>query len=196
MIEIRCVSGDEVEPWLGALARLRIRVFREFPYLYEGSESYERQYLESYAKSRLGLVVLAVQADRVVGASTAMPLTDADQAFQQPFLDAGVLPQSVCYFGESVLEPSERGKGLGHRFFDERERHALGHGFSTAAFCSVIREPSHPLRPADFRDHHAFWIKRGYRQNPDLVATLGWRQIDQGPHEVVNQLVFWQKSLR
>lgn len=195
MIEIRSISGSEVEPWLGALASLRIRVFREFPYLYDGSEPYERQYLETFSKSRRSLVVLAIRDGKVVGASTAMPLADADEAFQSPFLEAGIDPRPICYFGESVLEPAERGQGIGHRFFDAREAHARHHGFSTTAFCAVVRAPEHPLRPAGYRDLHEFWSKRGYREAPALVASLAWRQIDHDASEVLNRLVFWQKSL-
>ena len=36
-VEIRPVSGIAVEPWLDELADLRIRIFRDYPYLYDGS---------------------------------------------------------------------------------------------------------------------------------------------------------------
>lgn len=35
-VEIRPVTGIAVEPWLDELAKLRIEVFRDFPYLYGG----------------------------------------------------------------------------------------------------------------------------------------------------------------
>ncbi len=45
-VEIRPVTGIAVEPWLDALAQLRIAVFRDYPYLYDGDLSYERRYLD------------------------------------------------------------------------------------------------------------------------------------------------------
>ena len=45
-VEIRPVSGIAVEPWLDELADLRIRIFRDYPYLYDGSVEYERDYLD------------------------------------------------------------------------------------------------------------------------------------------------------
>ncbi len=43
--QLRQLHGQELGPWLDVLGKLRIRVFREFPYLYDGSLEYERDYL-------------------------------------------------------------------------------------------------------------------------------------------------------
>ncbi|HEY0251254.1 MAG TPA: GNAT family N-acetyltransferase, partial [Kofleriaceae bacterium] len=106
------VSGAAIEPFLPALAELRIAVFREFPYLYVGSLDYEREYLQHYADSPQSVVVLAREGDRVVGASTAMPLAlHADDAMPA-LVRAGYDPDQVFYFGESVLDREFRGRGL------------------------------------------------------------------------------------
>ena len=52
------LSGAALEPWLDGLGRLRISVFREYPYLYDGTLEYERDYLKTYARSQESLVVL------------------------------------------------------------------------------------------------------------------------------------------
>ena len=46
-LEIRNVHGPELEPFIDGLGRLRIAVFREYPYLYDGSLDYEREYLKA-----------------------------------------------------------------------------------------------------------------------------------------------------
>src|ERR1044071_5500516 len=74
-IRIERATGAAMERYLAALAALRIGVFREYPYLYEGSPAYEHEYLASYAGSPASLVVVACDGDRVVGAATALPLT-------------------------------------------------------------------------------------------------------------------------
>lgn len=40
-MEIRTVAGEELVAAIPALARLRMTVFRDYPYLYDGSEAYE-----------------------------------------------------------------------------------------------------------------------------------------------------------
>jgi len=37
LIGLREFAGSEVGPWLADVARLRMRVFGEYPHLYEGS---------------------------------------------------------------------------------------------------------------------------------------------------------------
>lgn len=184
------VRGSAALPWLDALAELRIRVFRDFPYLYDGSLDYERGYLAEYAASTDSLIVLALDDKRVVGCSTGLPMVDADPAFQRPFVDAGCALQDVFYFGESVLDAAWRGRGIGHRFFDEREAHARQLGFPITTFCAVQRPPDHPLRPADYRPLDSFWRKRGYRPRTDLVTRFGWKDIDQA-RETHKSMQFW-----
>ena len=63
-VEIRPVTGIAVEPWLDELAKLRIEVFRDFPYLYEGDLAYERRYLDRYAQSDQSVFVLALEFNK------------------------------------------------------------------------------------------------------------------------------------
>lgn len=194
MVEIFSATGAALRPYLPEAARLRMEVFREFPYLYDGTEEYERGYLSSYSNSTNGVIVLAIRSGSVIGVSTGLPLAEADPAFQKPFLDTGWDVHSIFYFGESVLAVSERGQGIGHRFFDEREKHAASLGYSVTAFCAVERPADHPLRPQDYRSNDAFWTRRGYQKMPDLHTELEWQQVDQPEQETRNRLVFWLKA--
>jgi hypothetical protein len=123
-LEFRTVAGADVPPFIPALARLRIAVFRDWPYLYEGSQASEERYLRIYAESPQAAVVLALDGAEVVGASTCLPLTDETGNVQAPFRAAGIVIDRVFYFGESVLLSPYRGVGAGVRFFTEREAHA------------------------------------------------------------------------
>ena len=122
--QVKCVFGEEAASHAADLARLRIAVFREYPYLYDGDMAYEKYYIQQYVQSPGSVIVLAMDGDTIVGASTALPLADETQAFKQPFIEQGIAPAKVFYFGESVLLPAYRGQGIGHRFFDQREAHA------------------------------------------------------------------------
>ena len=192
-VEIRPVSGIAVEPWLNELADLRIRVFRDYPYLYDGSPAYERDYLDRYARSEQSLFVLALEFNRLIGAATALPLTDADPEFMAPFEQYGPAPERVFYFGESVLLPDYRGEGIGHRFFDLRELYARDFGFDVTAFCAVVRDPDHPARPGDYRSLEPFWEKRGYRPAPSLTARFPWRDLGED-EETEKTMRFWLRE--
>ncbi|MCZ8063332.1 GNAT family N-acetyltransferase [Silanimonas sp.] len=187
---VRIVRGAEVGPFLPDLARLRIGVFREWPYLYAGNEAYERAYLEVYVRSPDSLFVLAMDGGRIVGASSGLPLADDAEAFRAPFEAAGIDIARVFYFGESVLLPEYRGRGLGHAFFDAREAHAAALGrFDWTAFCAVDRDTSDPRRTPDYRGNEALWGKRGYVRRDDLRCTLGWPEAE-GGLDVAHTLTF------
>lgn len=186
--------GPDIAPYLQDVARLRVAVFRNWPYLYQGDEAYEREYLAAYANTPDSLFVLAMEGGRVIGASTGLPLSDAGDAFQQPFAKAGIAVEEVFYFGESVLLPHYRRRGIGHAFFDHREAHARALGrFRRTAFCAVDRDEADPRRPAGFRPNDGFWRKRGYARREGMTMCLPWFETGQG--EIVHTLTFWLRSL-
>ncbi len=176
------------------MARLRIAVFRAWPYLYQGTPEYEAEYLQTYLRSPESLSVLVYDGEQVVGASTALPLSHETEAFTAPFLRTGRAVEEFCYFGESVLLPEYRGQGWGVRFFEEREAHARRLGYARSCFAAVERPPDHPLRPADYVPLNEFWIRRGYRQELSLATTFAWQDVDQ-QHETDKPMIFWLKTL-
>ena len=196
MVQLERLGAHDVERHLGALAALRIAVFREYPYLYDGTLAYEERYLRGFAGSPASTLIVARDGERVVGASTAMPLTaHGDRDVMVPALArAGYTAERVYYFGESVLLAAYRGHGIGHRFFDLREEAAREHGFTVAAFCAVERGEDDPRKPHDYVPHDAFWTKRGYVRRPEAVALFRWTDV--GEHaESQKPMVFWTKEL-
>ena len=176
-------------------AGVRMRVFHEFPYLYEGTLEHEREYLQTYCKAANAFLFAVYDGEKMIGATTCIPLKDEVEEVWQPFLDAGMDIDKIFYFGESVLLPEYRGMGLGHRFFDEREAHVRSFGtYRYMAFCAVNREANHPLKPDDYRPNDAFWIKRGYSKNPDLVCSMSWLDIGETA-KTKKSLTFWMKAL-
>jgi GNAT superfamily N-acetyltransferase len=177
-----------------ALSALRIRVFRDWPYLYEGSADYEAEYLAEFIAEAGSVLAIAEDDGTIIGAATASPMTGQKPEFKAPLLDSGIDVTRLFYFGESVLLPQYRGQGIGHKFFDARESAALAAGANAAAFCAVVRPDDHPLRPHEQRDLHPFWRARGYRPAHGLTVTLAWQDVDQ-PSESDHQMQYWVRSL-
>lgn len=192
-IVTRVLTGKALAAALEDVARLRIRVFRDFPYLYDGDEDYERDYLRAY-QSPGAVVVAAMDGDRVVGAATGAPMADHAADFAAAFADRPEPLDQIFYCAESVLLPEYRGRGIGHAFFDAREAHARGLGLRYSAFCSVIRPADHPARPASYRPLDAFWRKRGYEPLPGVVAHFSWKDLGQA-EETEKLLQFWMRPL-
>jgi len=195
-ISIKHLPGPELGPYLADLARLRIAVFRDFPYLYDGTVEYEEKYLQTYLNSPESIVVLALDGAKVIGASTGLPMEHETEEFKRPFVEHGYDPAKIFYCGESVLLKEYRGKGIYKQFFLGREGQARKLGrFDWCSFCCVQRPADHPLRPADYVPLDAVWSKFGYVQHPELQTTYKWKDVDQA-EETAKPMVFWLKDIR
>ena len=195
MIKVEPLSGAARAAALPALAELRIKVFREWPYLYDGTLEYEASYLKKFSEAEDSLIVVAWDRDKIVGASTASPLVGHADAFAEPFEERGYKADKIFYFGESVLLPEYRGHGVGNAFFDHRERYAreMG-GFELMTFCAVVREAEDPRRVRSYRPLDGFWKKRGFSRLDGLTTGFPWKEPGiEGDVDHVMQ--FWGKGV-
>lgn len=192
-LRLETVQGAAIVPLLPALARLRTVVFREWPYLYDGDAAYEERYLATYAQSPGAALVVALAGEEPVGCATCQPMEEATAEVQGAFRRAGLDPARFCYFGESVLLPAWRGRGIGVAFFTAREAHARRLGLSAAAFCAVVRDPNDPRKPADYQPLDAFWRRRGYVPRPDMSCVFSWKEVGDD-RETPHRLSFWVKD--
>ncbi|GAA0774819.1 N-acetyltransferase [Roseibium denhamense] len=176
-IAIKRLTGEALKGALNDLAQLRITVFRDWPYLYDGSLDYEAEYLARYEKADHAIIVGAFDGDTLIGAATGEPLAGELEAFKGPLIDRGFDPDNIFYMAESVLLPAYRGQGLGHRFFDEREAHARSLGYGEAIFCGVLRPEDHPMRPDGYQPLDPFWLKRGYAKLEGVTVSFPWCDV-------------------
>lgn len=193
-LRVAPMTRAELGAAIDDVARLRIEVFRAFPYLYEGDLNYERRYLRPYLESEGAVVVGAWDGDRLVGAATGTPMEDHADEFGAPFSDRGHDLGAIFYCAESVLLPDYRGHGVGGAFFDHREAHARALGRAKACFCAVVRPGDHPARPADYAPLDGFWRKRGYAPVEGLTASYSWRDVGDDAQTEKN-MQFWMRDL-
>lgn len=199
-LRIERLAGARLADGIPHVASLRIEVFRAWPYLYDGDLAYEQRYLADFARGRGAIIVAALDDDAIVGAATGAPLMEHTAEFAPLFEASGYAPQDIFYCGESILLEGYRGHGIGHAFFDHREAHARalrdsGQAcFTHTAFCSVIREPDDPRRPATYHPLDGFWQKRGYRRIEGMVGSYDWREIGDS-EESAKPMQFWVREL-
>lgn len=200
-VSVEPLKGGALAAALPALARLRIAVFREWPYLYEGSLDYEQGYLARFAEAEAAVIVAAkdTASSEIVGVATGAPLGEHTKEFVPLFEGHGFDPARVFYCGESVLLPAYRGRGIGHAFFDHREAHARSvsgpsGGYTHITFCGVVRAGDDPRAPSGYRPLDGFWRKRGYEPVAGLIGSYSWREIGQDA-ETRKQMRFWMKAL-
>ncbi len=190
---VRPLTGEALEHALPALARLRIGVFADFPYLYSGTEGYEQKYLRAFAAARDAFIIAAEDDGEIIGCATGSAIDDHHAEFAAPLADAGYDLPSTFYFGESVLKPEYRGRGLGHAFFDAREAHAQERGYARACFCGVDRPADHPRRPEGYSPLDSFWQKRGYRKLPSVTTRFTWPTEPGGP-DLPHPMTYWMRQ--
>ncbi|WOI53730.1 GNAT family N-acetyltransferase [Parvularcula sp. LCG005] len=192
LIEVH--KGTAIERLIPDLSALRVQVFAEWPYLYEGSAAQEEKYLHGFAQATDAVLVTASISDRIVGAATGCAFTEHTDARKADLSHAPFAPTKTFYCAESVLLPDWRGHGVGHAFFDAREDHAKACGYHSSVFCAVERPSDHPLKPAGARALAPFWEGRGYRRLDGVTTTMDWR--DRGDlAETVKTLTFWGRHL-
>lgn len=194
-LSFKIFRGAEIREVTDALAALRIAVFRDYPYLYDGTEAYEKEYLQTYINSTGSFLFSVFDHEKMVGATTCIPLAHETADVQEPFLRKGMDISRIFYFGESILLKDYRGLGLGNRFFGEREAHAASFAtVDTVCFCAVVRPSDHPLRPDDYQSLEPFWTRRGYRKAPDMVSYFEWKDLNEG-FPSAKPMEYWFKKI-
>ncbi|MFO1257151.1 MAG: GNAT family N-acetyltransferase [Gammaproteobacteria bacterium] len=193
-LKIKRFKGAAVREFIPYLAKLRMDVFREYPYLYDGDLDYETDYLHTYVCCSESNIVIVFDGKRIVGASTAIPLQHETSECQAPFINQKMNVNEIFYLGESVLLPKYRGQGLYKYFFSEREEAAREFGSKISVFCGVDRPLDDPRRPSSHRTLNPVWERFGYEKQNNLYAYYSWKEIDQ-TERTTKPMAFWLKTL-
>jgi len=190
------LDGQEARRFVQELAELRLKVFFDFPYLYEGNLDYEKHYLETYFQAKHSFIFLVEHEGKIIGATTGIWAKEEEDNFRRPFENNGMDPEKIFYFGESILLPEYRGKGLGKVFFEEREKFARSLPFiETLSFCSVLRDENHPLKPDHYQPLDNFWMGQGFLKAQNLTTQYEWQDREETVPSFKN-MQYWIKNLK
>jgi hypothetical protein len=195
-IKIRSFTGSSFREFIPCIARLRLEIFREYPYLQERNIEEEKQFLKKHSEHPEAIAILVFEGSTIVGASMGIPMIYEKKEYQKSLLERRLNPAAIFYFDTSTLLKQYRGRGITHHFFDLKELHAktLNH-FEHTCFFNVDRTET-PLipPPADYLSLHNFWRQRGYIHHPDIVQHIDWRDV--GELEITKKkLSCWIKNL-
>lgn len=195
-INIRTFTGSGIKIYLPSIAKLRVEIFKSYPFLCKFSVEEEIAYLKKFIQNKDAIAVVVFDGPKIVGVSIGAPLESQEEDYLKPFREKGLNPANYFYFGQSVLEEPYRGRGLGHHFFDIREKH-VHHlkRFSGICFLSIVRTNKHPEASSDYPSLASFWEKTGYSKHPDLTCQKSWKDVDE-EKETLKTLMFWIKEIR
>lgn len=192
---VKSFKGEDFNKYKEELANLRIQIFREYPYLYDGTIEYEKKYLETFNQSKDSIIVVGFEKSKVIGVSTGIPLKYEPIEIKKPWVDEGYEIEEIYYFSESVLLKAYRGQGIGVKFFEEREKWAKQLNYKIAIFCGVIREENHPNKPINYIPLDNFWEKRGFHKKARFKCKMSWKELNEQV-ESEKELQIWYKNLR
>jgi len=181
---------------IGILSEFRLRFFREYPYLYVGSEDNEQKYLAEYLANPTTRLIVARDTERIIGVaigtmlSTELNIIDKTENQLQQY---GVEPQHCFYLGEMIAEPEYRSRGIGKRMLELLKNAGREQGADRFCFLAVVREPNDVRRPADYTDASENIFKKFGFEKTDISVTFEWNTIQPDGHveNVANRMDLW-----
>lgn len=188
------LTGAAIAGVLEELATLRLDIFREYPYLYQGRREDELIYLGSYAEIPDACVILAHDGAVVIGAVAGMPLIHEDARMMDAFAGTTFLLNEVYYVGELLFRPAYRNCGLGQNLLARLEGHLRACGRYRQLACATVERPdAHPLRPFDDIPITRFLARTGFTRLPGITTSFIWRETDGVKRD--HPMQFWSKEL-
>jgi GNAT superfamily N-acetyltransferase len=187
-------SGTAIANVLDDLATLRLEIFREYPYLYEGRRKDELDYLGTYAKVVDACAILAYYGSTIIGAATGMPLIHEDAQTLDAFARASLPLGEIYYVGELLFRPAWRNTGLGRKSLARLENHVHSFGSYRMLTCATVERPDdHPLRPLDYIPITRFLAKTGFARLTGVTTHFKWLETDGVKRD--HSMQFWVKDL-
>ena len=188
------LTGAVIADVLNDLATLRLDIFREYPYLYEGSREDELNYLGTYAEAPDACVILAYDGSAVIGAATGMPLIQEDAQLRDAFAGTALPLDEVYYVGELLFRPAYRNSGLGRKLLDHLESQIRSFGSYRTLTCATVERPDdHPLRPRDYIPITRFLARTGFVRLSGVTTSFMWRETNGVKRD--HPMQFWIKEL-
>lgn len=198
-VTIEVYVGKDSLDYIETISKLRIEIFKEYPYLYKGDLAYENNYMQGYTQDKRAMIVIAKVDGVLAGVSTGIPLisdseivADAKKCFSQQDVEIG----DYYYYGEVIVLPEFRGMSLTTKLYEAQNELVKSWGYKHVCILTVVREPDHPLKPNNYVSKDKMWEHLGFFRRK-LTVDYHWPTIqpDKSVQNVNNTLEFWAKDL-
>ena len=194
-VETKLFDDEKIDKFIDDIARLRISIFREYPYLYDGDKVYEADYLKKFIHTEDSIMVLAFSDENIVGALTGLPLRYEEPNVREPWIQSNIPVDHLYYFSEGLLLREYRNRGIGRRMFQLAENWVENtQRYEAFTLATVIRNDDHPKKPKGYHSTDPFWEKLGYRKSNGIICTIPWKEVGE-PQESPKPLLFWSKNI-
>jgi GNAT superfamily N-acetyltransferase len=190
---LQIIRGPHIDKYIEELGRFRINVFREYPYLYEGTMDYERNYLSRYCKNKESILVLRTDEQGILGACTAIPLKSEDAEFMKPF--AGETLEKIFYIGEVMVRADSRLKGYGTALLSAAINLIDSRHYDKICLYTVERGLQHALKPPAYSPPEPLWNKFGFQKDSGRLAYYHWQDVTENG-ETQKPMHVWVKHLQ
>lgn len=193
MIRYELLTGFNIKEYIYGIACLRIEIFREYPYLYNGNLKEERHYLQRYAEVPKACVLAVFDDENLVGAATGIPMNQEVEQLGAFACSHFSIDETYCV-GEILLEPAYRNSGLGIGLITMMEEYVNSlRSYRNLACATVVRSDDHPQRPQEYVPIDRFLTRAGFGQFQDITTAFRWCEIDGVSSEHLMRL--WIKRL-
>lgn len=166
-IKYKTFVGKGTAELINLLTKLRIRCFREYPHLYDGSHDneYEKEVAEELSRNKHTTIVTAHHDNLLIGFGTAFPLVSATQILDgvdPMFLRSGYRPSDFYYFSEGAVAPEFRSYAIAFNCYKRIESQAIRWGYAHACLATILRDDNDPRKPPDYRNPYCLWQRFGF----------------------------------
>jgi len=198
-ITIEILIGKNASEYIEYVSHLRINIFKEYPYLYQGDLEYEKKYVADYTLHNQAMIAIAKIDGLIAGISTGIPVISDSKIAQdvkEIFTKQKTEAEKYYYYGEIMILPEFRGKGLATKLYSAQDKIIKEWGFEHACILTVIRENDHPLKPKCYNSPNSLWKHLGFFQT-GYKTNLHWQTIqsDGNSNDASNTLELWSKKI-
>lgn len=189
-LNVKTYKGSEIGSRTQEITSLLNNLYQKYPYLYDGNDSD----LNSYAQSKQGIISIAFDGNKVIGIAAGLPLSQADEKYQQPFRKKGENIDKIFYLGELLVTPEYTGKGLGQQMTKNVEQFAKEKGFTSITAQAIDEKTVKGSAPKDHYSMTNILKKLDYQERPDINLISYWTNVNESK-DTPHQMVYWTKSL-
>ncbi len=192
-IKLEILHGHEIAPHVKEIVQFVNKVYRNYPYFYNGDDAGYEAYLESFPNLGNVVVCLAFEVKEIVGIAVGLPMPKRN-VYQKPLLEHDYDLKELFYLGEFGLKPELQGKGIELTMYQNIENVANKSGqFKKICFWEI--ENTLGQKATSYFPKDNFWKQLNFIWHPELNFQIFWTNIGD-TKESAHKAVYWMKNLQ